>query len=71
MSIISPITEHAVVDGIIHHLKLTFVAERLPTLHIASREILMAAETSAEYFSCFYFHMVILNEKDLADGFSI
>jgi len=41
----------AVVDKIIHHLKLTFVAERPPPAHLAYQEVLMAAETSAEYFS--------------------
>jgi hypothetical protein len=30
---------------------LTFVAERPPPPHIAYQEVLMAAETSAEYFS--------------------
>jgi len=40
-----------VVDRIIDHLKLTFVAERPPPPHIVYQEVLMAAETSAEYFS--------------------
>jgi hypothetical protein len=40
-----------VVDRIIDHLKLTFVAERPPPPHIAYQELLMAAEASAEYFS--------------------
>ena len=30
---------------------LTFVAERPPPPHIVYQEVLMAAETSAEYFS--------------------
>jgi hypothetical protein len=34
-----------------YYLKLTFVAERPPPLPIAYQERLMAAETSAEYFS--------------------
>jgi len=32
-------------------VKLSFVAERPPPPHIAYQELLMAAETSAEYFS--------------------
>jgi hypothetical protein len=40
-----------VVDRIIDHLKLTFIAERPPPPHIAYRELFMAAESSAEYFS--------------------
>jgi len=33
------------------HLKLTFVADKPPPLHIAYQELLMAAEIGAEYFS--------------------
>ena len=51
MKIIAFLTDYAVVDKIIHHLKLTFVAERPPPAHLAYQEVLMAAETSAEYFS--------------------
>jgi hypothetical protein len=41
-----------VVDRIINHLKLTFVADRPPPPpQFAYQEILMAAEASAEYFS--------------------
>jgi len=40
-----------VVDKIIDHLKLTFVAERPPPPHTAYQEILMAAEAPAEYRS--------------------
>jgi hypothetical protein len=32
------------VDRIINHLKLTFVAEKPPPLHIAYQEVLLAAE---------------------------
>jgi len=45
------ITEVAVVDRIIDHLKLTFVAERPPPPQVASQELLMAADPPAEYFS--------------------
>ena len=51
MRIISFLTDYAVVDRIINHLKLTFVAERPPPPPIAYQELLMAAEASAEYFS--------------------
>ena len=51
MRIIAFITDYAVVDRIINHLKLSFVAEKPPPPHLVSQELLMAAETSAEYFS--------------------
>ena len=51
MKVIAFLTDYAVVDRIIDHLKLTFVAERPPPPHIVYQEVLMAAETSAEYFS--------------------
>jgi hypothetical protein len=51
MKVISFLTDYAVVDRIIDHLNLTFVAERPPPLHIAYQEVLMAAEASAEYSS--------------------
>jgi hypothetical protein len=51
MKIISFLTDWDVVDRIIDHLKLTFVAERPPPAHLAYQEVLMAAEPSGEYFS--------------------
>ena len=51
MKVIAFLTDYAVVDRIINHLKLTFVADKPPPPHIASQEVLMAAETSGEYFS--------------------
>ena len=51
MRIISFLTDWAVVDRIINHLKLTFVAERPPPPHIAYQEVLMAAEPGGDYFS--------------------
>ena len=51
MKVISFLTDYAVVDRIISHLRLTFVAERPLPPQIAYQEVLMAAETSAEYFS--------------------
>jgi hypothetical protein len=43
------LTDFAVVDKIIDHLKLSFIAERPPPSHIAYQEVLMAAEASTEY----------------------
>jgi len=51
MRIIAFLSDCAVVDRIINHLKLTFVAERPPPPHVAHQEILVAAETDAKYFS--------------------
>jgi len=51
MKVIAFITDFPVVDRIIDHLKLTFVADRPPPPHIAYQELLMAAESSAEYLS--------------------
>jgi hypothetical protein len=47
MKVIAFLTEHAVVDRIIDHLKLTFVAERPPPPQAASQELLMAAALPA------------------------
>jgi len=49
--VIAFLSDYIAVDRIIDHLNLTFVAERPPPPHIAYQEVLMAAETSAEYFS--------------------
>jgi hypothetical protein len=51
MKVIAFLTDYAVVDRIIDHLKLTFVAERPPPPHLAYQESLVAAETSGEYLS--------------------
>jgi len=45
------ITDYAVLDRIINHLKLTFVAAKPPPAHLAYQEVLMAAEAPAEYRS--------------------
>jgi len=49
MKVIAFLTDCAVVDRIIDHLKLTFVAERPPPPRVAFQEYLMAAEASTEY----------------------
>jgi hypothetical protein len=51
MKVIAFLTAYAVVDRIIDHLKLTFVAERPPPPHVAYQEILIAAEAGGEYSS--------------------
>ena len=51
MRIIAFLTDYAVVDRIIDHLKLTFVAQRPPPTHLPYQEVLMAAEASTEYSS--------------------
>jgi len=51
MKVIAFLTDYPVVDRIINHLKLTFVAERPPPPHLAYQEVLMAAEAPAEYLS--------------------
>jgi hypothetical protein len=51
MRVIAFLTDSAVVDRIINHLKLTFVADKPPPPHVAYQEFLMAAESWAEYFS--------------------
>ncbi|MDH7513838.1 MAG: hypothetical protein QHH14_12900, partial [Clostridiales bacterium] len=51
MNVISFITDFSVVDRIIRHLKLSFVASNPPPLHMVYQEVLMAAERSGEYFS--------------------
>jgi hypothetical protein len=51
MRIIAFLTDYAVVDRIINHLKLTFVASKPPPPRVAYQELLMAAEAGGEYFS--------------------
>jgi len=50
MSIISFIEDHKVIDKIIDHLKLTFIAERPPPPQVLQQELLLAAEERGEYF---------------------
>ena len=49
MKVIAFLTDDAVVDRIIDHLKLTFVADKPPPPRVAYQELLMAAEAPAEY----------------------
>ncbi|MBM3284349.1 MAG: acid--CoA ligase [Candidatus Aminicenantes bacterium] len=51
MRIIAFITDYAVVDRIINHLNVTFVAERPPPPHVVSQEFFSDSEASADYFS--------------------
>ena len=50
MSIIAFIEDHKVIDKIIAHLKLTFMAERPPPSQVVQQQLLMAAEERVEYF---------------------
>ncbi len=50
MKVIAFLTDYGVVDRIINHLKLTFVAERPPPPHIASQELLWQADPPAGFF---------------------
>jgi len=49
MRVVAFLTEHAVVDRIIRHLELTFVAEKPPPVYVFEQPALMAAEESREY----------------------
>jgi hypothetical protein len=48
MTIIAFLTNYAVVDRIIDHLKLTFIAKRPPPTHLPYQEVSMAAEVSTD-----------------------
>ena len=50
MKVVAFITEYAVVDRIIDHLKLRFVADKPPPSHVFEPVALAAAEESGEYF---------------------
>ena len=49
MKIVAFLTEYAVVDRIIRHLELTFVAEKPPPAHVFEQVALIAAEESGDY----------------------
>lgn len=51
MKVIAFITDFSVVDRIINHLQLTFVATKPPPPRIAYQEVLMATKPGGEYFS--------------------
>jgi hypothetical protein len=51
MKIMAFLTDFSVIDRIISHLKLSLVADEPPRPRIVFQELLMAAETSTEYFS--------------------
>jgi len=50
MKVISFIEDHKVIDKIIAHLKLIFMAERPPPSRVVQQDLLMAAEEKGEYF---------------------
>jgi hypothetical protein len=49
MKIVAFLTEYEVVDRIIRHLELTFVAEKPPPAHVFEQVALIAAEESRDY----------------------
>lgn len=49
MKVVAFLIEYAVVDRIIEHLKLTFVAEKPPPAHVFEQEALMTAEEEGAY----------------------
>ena len=49
MKVVAFLTEYAVVDRIMEHLKLTFVAEKPPSAHVFEQVALIAAEESGDY----------------------
>jgi len=49
LRVVAFLTEYAVVDRIIRHLELTFVAEKPPPPHVVEQLALMATEESGEY----------------------
>jgi hypothetical protein len=51
MKVVTFLTDAAVVDRIIDHLKLTFVAEKPPPPAWGFRDLDMVADPPAEYFS--------------------
>jgi hypothetical protein len=50
IKVIAFLTDYAVVDRIMEHLKLTFIAEKLPPCHVFSEVALMTAEENVGYF---------------------
>jgi hypothetical protein len=54
--VIAFLTEHTVVDRIIDHLKLTFVADRPPPSHVFEQVALEAAEGGGGIFLSFRNH---------------
>jgi hypothetical protein len=63
MRIIAFLTDYTVVDRIINHLKLGFVATKPPPPRIAYQELLMAAEAGSESFMTFS----LLGRRGLGD----
>ena len=49
MKVVAFITEYAVVDRIIDHLKLRFVADKSPPSHVFEQVALTAVEESVDY----------------------
>ena len=50
MKVVAFLTEHAVVDRLSHHLRLTLVAANPPPPQVAFQELLIAADPPVDYF---------------------
>jgi len=50
MKVVSLITDSQAVDRIIAHLKLKFIAEKIPPSHVFTEIAMMGVERPAEYF---------------------
>jgi len=61
MKIITFIEDHKVIDKIIRHLKISFMAERPPPPHVVQQELLMAAEEREKTpeFIIWLFHVMM------------
>ncbi len=66
MSIISFIEERKVIDKIIHHLKLSFQAERPPPPQVIRQELLMAVEDMGIISDCLCGGFLSVKEADLS-----
>ena len=51
MKLVAFLADFSVVDRIIDHLELTFVADKPPPHQVAFQELLLAADPPAEYCS--------------------
>jgi hypothetical protein len=49
MKVVAFLTEYAVIDRIIRHLELTFVAEKPPPAHVFEQTALMAAASACTH----------------------
>jgi hypothetical protein len=62
MKAVAFITEHAVVDRIIDHLKLTFASAKPPPSRVIEQVVLLAAEENVDYFD----HLIFIGRDSLS-----